>query len=319
MQANLRTPYARDPDTDRYIWLSEQGLRDGLQSVTDILSTSEKLNIIGKLQDAGLKRIQVCSFVHPRRVPQMADAELLCAQLPRTSDVEYSGLTLNRKGVERALDAGLEWIVISHSASDTHSRKNTGRSRDEAAQEIRDLVRWARQQGVKVRAGVQCAFGCRYEGLIDHGLVLGDLQHLLDAGANEVALADSTGMGHPGTIKELVGTCLDYAQDKPLWLHLHDTEGKGMVNALAALEVGARHFDVALGGLGGCPFIKSASGNLATEDFTHLVHQLGWVTEVNPQQVSQTANQLAVRHNWTLQSKMSALFEHSDLKILGIE
>lgn len=298
------------------ITLSEQGLRDGLQSKQERVSTQEKLKMISALISAGLRRIQVCSFVHPRLVPQMADAEQLCAQLPAHPEVTYSGLALNRRGVERALNAGLDCVVISHSASDAHSRKNTRQGLDEAAEEVIALVSFARAQGVKVRAGVQCAFGCRLEGEIAPLSVLEMLDRLIDAGADEVALADSTGMGHPALIRDLVGASLERAGARPLWLHLHDTEGKGMVNALAAVEVGARFFDVAFGGLGGCPFIKSASGNLATEDFSHLCEQLGWSTGIDPTQVAALSRDVGEQYGWRLSAKMSNLLGRDDLKVL---
>lgn len=298
------------------ITLSEQGLRDGLQSKQEVMSTEEKLELISALISAGIRRIQVCSFVHPKLVPQMADAEALCAQLPIHPEVIYSGLALNRRGVERAINAGLACVVISHSASDTHSRKNTQKGLSEAIAEVVALVSFTEAQGVQVRAGIQCAFGCRIEGGISQASVLEMLDRLLDAGATEVALADSTGMAHPSLIRDLVGAALERTVDRPLWLHLHDTEGKGMVNALAAVEVGVRHLDTAFGGLGGCPFIKNASGNLATEDFAHLCDQLGWSTGVNASQVAALSREVSARYGWILPAKMPALLGRDDLQLL---
>jgi len=266
--------------------LEEQGLRDGLQTLKTIVPTEKKLAWIVQLVEAGLRRIQVASFVHPRLVPQMADAEAIFQQLPQRDDVVYSALVLNQKGVERAIAAGARHLAISLSASDTHSQKNTRMTLEEAKADFRVNVQLARAHGIRVRAGIQCAFGCRYEGAISPQRVLDLVKHHLDAGADEIALADSTGMAHPVQMRHLVRQALDLCGAVPLALHLHNTENKGLANLLAAYEVGVRQFDTAFGGLGGCPFIPGATGNIATEDTVHFFRQMGVETGIDLERVA---------------------------------
>ena len=298
------------------IILEEQGLRDGLQNLPQPLPTERKLAIVHRLIEAGLRRIQVVSFVHPRLVPQMADAEALCRQLPDRPDVVFSGLVLNLRGVERGIAAGLRHLACSMSASDTHSRKNTRMSLPEARRAFAAMIDRAHAAGVTVRAGIQCALGCRYEGRIDPEVVLDLVRHHLDAGAGEIALADSTGMGHPAALGELVGRALELANDRPVFLHLHDTEGKGSANVCAALAAGARHFDVAFGGLGGCPFIRSATGNIATEDTAHLLHQLGHHTGIDIGGVAGISRELSAWLGHPLPGRMYGLWDQPEIQVI---
>ncbi len=266
--------------------IEEQGLRDGLQTLKVVVPTEQKLEWIEQLVSAGVRRIQVASFVHPRLVPQMADAEALFTRLRKRSDVVYSALVLNQNGVERALSVGVEYLAISLSASDTHSQKNTRMTVEEAKADFRASVRLARRHGIRVRAGIQCAFGCRYEGSIPAQKVMDLIKHHLDAGADEIALADSTGMAHPVQVRHLVQQALELCGPVPLSLHLHNTENKGLANLFAAYEVGVRQFDTALGGLGGCPFIPGATGNIATEDTVHFFRQMGIETGIDWEKVA---------------------------------
>ncbi len=266
--------------------LEEQGLRDGLQTLPMVIPTEKKLEWIARLVDAGVRRIQVASFVHPRLVPQMADAEAIFQQLDRRNGVVYSALVLNQKGVERAIAVGVQHLAISVSASDTHSQKNTRMTLEEAKADFRHNVRLARAHGISVRAGIQCAFGCRYEGRIPAQRVFDLIKHHLDAGADEIALADSTGMAHPVQVRELVAEALILCGATPLALHLHNTENKGLANLFAAYEVGVRQFDTAFGGLGGCPFIPGATGNIATEDTIHFFRQMGVETGIDLEKVA---------------------------------
>jgi hydroxymethylglutaryl-CoA lyase len=258
----------------------EVGLRDGLQSESVIIPTTIKIDIIHRLIEAGVRRIQVTSFVNPRLVPQMADAEALCAALPTREGVVYSGLALNVRGVERASAAGLKQIDIGISASDTHSRKNANAGIAEALQQVTAMATVARAQGMLVRAGVQCAFGCVYEGIVPVEQVVRIVDHLLSVGVDELALADSTGMANPRQMARMLDTLLPRI-DVPLVLHLHDTRGMGLANLLIALQYGIHRFDTAFGGLGGCPFIVGAAGNIATEDTVHMLDQMGVATGID--------------------------------------
>lgn len=268
------------------IIIEEQGLRDGLQNLPRVLPLDMKLDFIRRLVDAGLRRIQVTSFVHPKWVPAMADAEQLCASLSPEKGVEFSALVLNNKGVERAVNAGIQYVAASISASDTHSRKNANKSLKDAQQEFREMTALARQHQLIVRGGLQCVFGCRYEGAISEEIIYDMTKHHLDCGVQEMAFADSTGMGNPLQMKRMLPRLIEICGDVPITLHLHNTENKGYANLVAALETGIKQFDTAFGGLGGCPFIEGATGNIATEDSVHMLHQMGYTTGIDLQKVA---------------------------------
>ena len=273
----------------------EVGPRDGLQREETILSAAEKVSLIEALVDAGLKRIQVTSFVHPRYVPQMADAEEVCARLPQRPGVSYSGLALNLKGVERAHDAGLRHIDMSVSASDAHSRRNANRSLQEALQEFDEMVAQAREVGMHVRGGIQCAFGYQAPDDVQPRQVLEIAEYFMELGVDELALADSSGLANPRQMTALLQSLQALTASLPLILHLHDTRGMGLANVLAALHCGVRIFDTAVGGLGGCPFIDGATGNIATEDTVHMLQQMGIDTGVDLPRLANVARGLQTR------------------------
>lgn len=285
----------------------EVGLRDGLQSEAQMIPVDVKLQYIDWLIDAGVKRIQVTAFVNPQRVPQMADADELCSRLPQNAEVEFSGLVLNTKGLERLYQARLRAVDLGVSASDTHSIKNTGQAVAEKLVEAHQMIGRARELGLKVRAGVQCAFGCVYEGAIPQQKVVEIARQYLDAGIDELALADSTGMANPLQIKRMLEAVLPLAGDVPVVLHLHDTRGLGLANVMAALEIGVRQFDTAFGGLGGCPFIAGAAGNIATEDTLYLLESLEIATGVDRVRVARVAQDLAARLGRELAGKLYKL------------
>ena len=272
--------------------LTEVGLRDGLQSVADVVPSEVKLGAIRKLVDAGLKQVQVTSFVHPKWVPQMADAEEVCAGLPETEDVVFSGLVLNAKGVERASAAGLKRVDASISTSDTHSRKNANMGLDEALKHLKKMVALANDAGMEVRGGLQSVWGCVYDGYPPDERIVDMVSEVIDMGVIALSLADSTGMANPNSIKQALEKALPLCQDTPVVLHLHDTRGLGIANVVAAMEMGVDQFDTALGGLGGCPFIKGATGNIATEDTINLMNEMGIDTGVDLSKVAQTSKAL---------------------------
>jgi len=272
--------------------LTEVGLRDGLQSVAELVPSEAKLDAIQKLVDAGLKQVQVTSFVHPKWVPQMADAEEVCAGLPETEDVVFSGLVLNAKGVERASAAGLKRVDASISTSDTHSRKNANMGLDEALEHLKKMVALAIDAGMEVRGGLQSVWGCVYDGYPPDERIVDMVSEVIDMGVIALSLADSTGMANPNSIKQALEKALPLCQDTPVVLHLHDTRGLGIANVVAAMEMGVDQFDTALGGLGGCPFIKGATGNIATEDTINLMNEIGIDTGVDLSKVAQTSKAL---------------------------
>lgn len=265
------------PDRVRLV---EVGLRDGLQSLPVTLKTEEKLELLNGLLDAGLKRLQVVSFVHPKKVPQMADAEALVAALPEREGVVYSGLVLNRRGVERAAASGLQHVDVSMSASEEHSRRNAGMSLADAEEQLLSNIALARELGLRVRSGVQCAFGCGMDDVpLDRVVRLAG--RIVDAGVEVVAIADSAGRADPLRMERLISAVRAAVGDQPLVLHLHDTRGLGIANLMAGLRAGVRRFDTSFGGLGGCPFIPGATGNVATEDVANLFASMGVETGVD--------------------------------------
>ena len=296
--------------------IEEQGLRDGLQSEKKAVPTERKLELVDELVDAGLTRIQVCSFVHPKYVPQMADAEAVCAGLNRRPGVVYSGLVLNQRGVERAVAAGLDHVAASISASNTHSTKNAGMSLEEAQTRYAEMVRTAKAAGVTVRGGLQCAFGCRFEGRIDPDHVLDLVKRHLDLDIDELALADSTGMADPRSVQELVAQVVELAGDRPVILHLHDTEGRGLANALAAIEVGVRIFDTAFGGMGGCPFIRGATGNISTEDLASTLHRMGIDTGIDVRAVAAISRWLEEYFEKPFPGSMHRVLGNEEIKVV---
>ena len=285
----------------------EVGPRDGLQKEEMPISTDEKVELIEKLVAAGLKQIQVTSFVHPKYVPQMADAEEVCARIPKRDDVVYSGLALNLRGVERAVKAGLSKVDISVSANEDHSRRNANRTINEALVEFREMYNLARDAGMIVRGGIQCAFGYQRADDIQMEKVIAIARHHLNLGVDELALADSAGFGNPREIKSLIMSIKEIAGDTPLVLHLHDTRGMGLANVLAAANSGISHFDTAFGGLGGCPFIDRASGNIATEDTVYMLEEMGIKTGVNLSEVSRISREYEEKLGRTLPGKLHQL------------
>lgn len=263
------------------IILHEVVLRDGIQNEENIIPTDEKLALIDKLINSGVRRIEVSSFVNPLLVPQMADAEKLWMEMRRHDNVLYSALILGTRSLERAIACKVPHVGIFVSASETHSRKNSNRTIDEAKTEALALIEKARTSGMKVRAGVMNAFGCAYEGSVSITRIIDLLHDYMRLEPDELCLADTSGMANPLQIREVLKRVQDVAGDKPISLHLHNTRGLGLANVWEALQQGVSIFDTSLGGLGGCPFIPGARGNIATEDTVHMLHEIGISTGID--------------------------------------
>lgn len=287
--------------------LVEVGLRDGIQREEQFIPTEMKVEFATALADAGLKQIQVSSFVNPKIVPQMADAEEVFARLPKREDVTFSALVLNLKGLERAAAAGVRHVDMGVPASETLARKNANTTIEEGMQEMEAMVRAARGYGMKVRAGVQVAFGCAYEGKIEPGKVVALARRFLSMGIDELSLADSAGLGNPQLIRRVVQEVLPLAGSVPLVLHLHDTRGQGLANLLSALKSGVTAFDTSFGGLGGCPFIRTAKGNIATEDTAYMLHEMGIQTGVDIPKVAALSRRMEEVLGKELPAKMHKL------------
>jgi len=276
-------------ETGAELLLEDEALRDGLQMESRIFSLEEKLHLYRMLKKAGIKRIQVGSFVHPQIVPQMADTDELIQTIGNQGDSVVSALILNDKGLERALKCGVSHVSMSVSVSDTHSRKNARRPAIEALASMTALIREALTAGLDVRAGLQCAFGCVYEGLISEDAVLTAAQKMVAAGATEINLADTTGMATPLSIRNMVDRFRKEFADTTVSLHLHDTRGLGLANTFSGYEAGVRIFDVCTAGLGGCPFVKGAAGNVPTEDAVNMFESMGIQTGIDLTRICEAA------------------------------
>ncbi len=261
------------------IIIHEVGLRDGLQVEKQIVPTEQKVKWIEQLMASGVDILQLGSFVHPEKVPQMADTDLLFKTFTqpgrKTRPVILSGLVLNEKGMDRGMACGVEQFCMGVSASDTHSRKNTGMGTEEAACRIIAMARKAVDAGVPVQVSVQSAFGCGYEGEVPEERVLDIVRRFLDSGLKTISLADTAGHAHPRQVERLFGAIRELEPAAECACHFHDTYGLAMANAYTALRAGVRFFESAFAGLGGCPFTAVAAGNLCTEDFVYLLQRMG--------------------------------------------
>ena len=268
------------------VLIEDEFLRDGLQNEKREFSLEEKLGFVIQLEQAGLQRIQVGSFVHPKWVPQMANTDELFTRLKPKGGVTYTALVLNGAGLDRALAVGVKHLSISVSASETHSQKNTNRSVDEGRAKIKPVIEKALGEGIMVRAGIQSALGCGFEGHIDPDRVSEIAADFASMGVQEINIADTAGLSNPKAVYELC-TRLRHEIDAnvQLSLHLHDTRGLGIANFVAGLQAGVRIFDAAVGGLGGCPFVPKATGNIATEDVAFACEEMGIETGIDWQKL----------------------------------
>ncbi|MCL1112866.1 hydroxymethylglutaryl-CoA lyase [Shewanella basaltis] len=258
----------------------EVGARDGLQNEVPV-TTADKLTLITQLSDAGVKRIEAGSFVSPKWVPQMADSDVVLQQLKRQTGVVYSALTPNLKGFELALAAGADEVAIFGAASESFSQKNINCSIDESIERFVPLMEAAKQHGVAVRGYVSCVLGCPYEGDIAVSDVARVSEILYKMGCYEISLGDTIGVGTPTKARQMLDAVAKVVPIDKLALHFHDTYGQALANILACLDTGISVFDTSVAGLGGCPYAKGASGNLATEDLVFMLHGMGIDTGID--------------------------------------
>ena len=265
--------------------------RDGIQNEPTILSTEDKLTLIKSAANCGVKRMEVTSFVNPKRVPQMADADALAAALPQISGVRYIGLALNRQGFERARTAGLHEVTYVVVASDTFSQRNQGVSCQQGIENWAAVAADARGN-MPIGVIVAAAFGCPFEGEVSLDHLLRMVESCMQSDPMELALADTIGVATPKDIHQRVGAVRDAFPDVPIRLHLHDTRNMGIANAWAGIEAGVSSLDSSMGGVGGCPFAPNATGNIATEDLLYLLDRSGVATGVAMQAAIKTAKWL---------------------------
>ena len=277
---------------DNFILINEVGLRDGLQGVAQEVTIEQRIKIIDLLIKSGIKNIQVCSFVNPEKIPQMNNAEELVKKLPKRSDVSFSAFILNQYGLERALNSGIKKIETSISLSETYSQKNVGISIAEAQDSLHSIVSEAINTKIKIRAGLQCVWGCAYEGKINVKNILKLLEEVINTGANVICLADTIGAANPHNVENLLGTIFKQFPDVKLALHLHVNNGLELDSVKVAIEMGIQKFDTSLGGIGGSPFMKESKGNIATEEIVEHLNRLGYRSGIVSDKVSVASRML---------------------------
>ncbi|MFH1016838.1 MAG: hydroxymethylglutaryl-CoA lyase, partial [Pseudomonadota bacterium] len=281
--------------TVKKIILHEVGFRDGLQMEKTVVPTEKKLEWIRSAADSGLDIIQVGSFVHPVKVPQMADTDALFERLAsqKPANVVFSALVLNEKGLERGFKCGVDMFCMGVSASETHSLKNTGMDVAKATGEIVNMAKKALAAGKKVQVSVQSAFGCGYEGPVPKERVLAILRRYVDEGLTSISLADTAGHASPDKVEELYEAVLRLDKSVDCACHFHNTYGMGLANCWAALRAGVASFESSIAGLGGCPFTAIAGGNVCTEDLVHMFQRMGIRTDIRLEKLIDTARQIS--------------------------
>jgi hydroxymethylglutaryl-CoA lyase len=254
--------------------IREVAPRDGLQNEEPV-PTDAKVRLIDALSRTGVRRIEAVSFVHPKAIPQMADADEVWARIWRNPDVRYSALIPNSRGAQRAIAAGFREIEVVVSASDTHNRRNLNRSTAESLDDIAGLIPTVHEAGATLEVIVATSFGCPYQGDVDPDRVADIVARVRADGADRIAFGDTTGMATPRRVRDLLSAV------RPDLLHFHNTRGTGLANIVTALELGVSEFDASAGGLGGCPYAPGASGNVATEEVVHMLHDMGIDTGID--------------------------------------
>jgi hydroxymethylglutaryl-CoA lyase len=260
--------------------IREVGPRDGLQNEEPV-SLADKIELLDALSQTGVKRIEAVSFVHPKAIPQMADADEVWAAAKRNPDVHYSALVPNSRGATRALAAGFREVEVVVSASDTHNRKNVNRSTDESLDDIAALIAQLHDAGASAEVIVATSFGCPFEGDVDPARVARIVSRVLADGADRISFGDTTGMATPMRVMAVLDAVRPVSGTTPLLLHFHNTRGAGLANILTAIEAGVTEFDASVGGLGGCPYAPGATGNVATEEVVHMLEDMGIDTGID--------------------------------------
>ena len=261
----------------------EVGPRDGLQNESTPVPAAVKVDLVDRLGAAGLRAIEAAAFVSPRWVPQMADGAEVLAAIRRLPGVVYSALVPNQRGMEAALAAGVQEVVVFSAASESFAQRNINCSIAESIQRFEPVARMARDAGVRLRGSISCALGCPYEGAVAPSAVAEVVRRMAELGCDSVDIADTIGVGTPGAVQEAFEAAARVLPMQRLAGHFHDTYGQALANVLAALQLGVRSFHASVAGLGGCPYARGATGNLATEDLVYMLHGMGIATGVDLQ------------------------------------
>lgn len=283
------------------IVVHDVGMRDGLQMEKQTVPIEKKIAWIEQLIKSGIEIIQIGSFVHPTKVPQMADTDKLFTEFSKPdrkpAHVTLSGLVLNEKGLERGYACGVDMFCMGVSASETHSQKNTGMPIAEATERIIAMGQSVMKAGKRVQVSVQSAFGCGYEGVVPQDRVMGIVRRFVDAGLRNISLADTAGHASPDKVESMFKSILSMDPKIECTCHFHNTYGMGLANCYAAMKVGVKYFESSVAGLGGCPFAKIAGGNVSTEDLVHMLHRMGLRQDIKLDSLIETANDVAAFFN----------------------
>ncbi|HJP04675.1 MAG: hydroxymethylglutaryl-CoA lyase [Chromatiales bacterium] len=276
----------------KQVSIVEVGPRDGLQSEPEILSTETKLELINRAIDAGIRRMEVTSFVHPKRVPQMADAEDVIRGLPGMDDFTAIGLVLNKRGFERARDVQIDEVGMAVVASETYNQRNNGASVEESIGAWLEIAAEAKQAGIRANCMVSSAFGCPFEGEVPLSRVLDIADRIMEGDPVELGFADSIGVGVPAQVTEMIGAVKEKYPGTPLRFHFHNTRNTGLANAQAAVDGGVDSLDASIAGIGGCPFAPAATGNIPTDDLLYLLDRSGVETGVSLEKIIEISHWL---------------------------
>ncbi|NSL50802.1 hydroxymethylglutaryl-CoA lyase [Calidifontibacillus erzurumensis] len=271
------------------VTVKEVGPRDGLQNEKQFIQTEDKIDWINMLSETGLSYIEITSFVNPKWIPQLADAVQVAKSIKRKKDITYAALVPNERGLQAALEVNIDEVAVFMSASETHNRKNINKSISETYIVLKPVIEQALSAGKSVRGYISTVFGCPYEGEISIDAVLSVSDQLFSLGIQELSLGDTIGVANPKQVEEVLTKVLDRFPREKIAMHFHNTRGTALANVLVSLNLGITKFDSSLGGLGGCPYAKGASGNLATDDLHYMLDQMGIHTGIDQEKLIQAA------------------------------
>ncbi|TCT17594.1 hydroxymethylglutaryl-CoA lyase [Melghiribacillus thermohalophilus] len=290
--------------------IKEVGPRDGLQNEPQKIPTDQKIEWINRLSDTGLSYIEITSFVHPKWIPQLADALEVAKSIRKKKGITYAALVPNLKGLERALEADIDEVSVFMSASETHNKKNINKTIKDTYPVLEEVVNEAKKHNKSVRGYVSTVFGCPYEGEVSVDQVIDVSRRLFDMGIDELSLGDTIGVAHPKQVEEVLLRIKDEFPNKSIALHFHDTRGTALANCLTAMQLGFNTFDASLGGLGGCPYAKGASGNVATDDLLYMLDGMGIETGIDFQKLLDAAGYIQRQIQKPLPSHQMQIVHH---------
>ncbi|MGI5837545.1 MAG: hydroxymethylglutaryl-CoA lyase [Chloroflexota bacterium] len=294
--------------------IMEVGPRDGFQAEHQLIPTEDKIAIVNALAKTGISDIQVTSFVHPKAVPNLADAEEVMARMDRPTGVRYHVLVPNMKGLQRALPTKPDGIHLMMSVTESHNRANGNRSIEDAMREFQQMVPLALEAGIRVEAGMACVFGCPFEGEVPLSQLDRLIARHIETGVRYFSLGDTIGVGNPKQVYDICAYLLDKFPEAHWSLHFHNTRDMALANTLAAMQAGMTHFDGSVGGLGGCPYAPGATGNVATEDLVNMLHEMGVETGIDLDALIAVAKKVAALVPHPLESCMVKAGKRTDLK-----